>query len=76
MQRTGRVSEVIMHELYDLSLPTPLCLCFPGLMTQTEGRVCAFTTPTGFNLCARAPVTYCLVVHVGLHDVRPSVGIT
>ena len=76
MQRTGCVSAVIMHELYDLTLPTPLCLCFPGMTTQTEGRVCAFTTPAGFSLCARTSVTYCLVVHMGQHDVRPSLGIT
>ena len=75
MQRTGCVSAVIMHELYDLTLPTPLCLRFPGLTTQTEGRVCAFTTPAGFSLCASASVTYCLVVHMGQHDVRLSVGI-
>jgi len=76
MQRTGCVSAVIMHDLYDLTLPTPLCLRFPGLTTQTEGRVCAFTTPAGFSLCARASVTYCLVVHMGQYDVRPSLGIT
>ena len=75
MQRAGCVSAVIMHELYDLTLPTPLCLRFPGLTTQTEGRVCAFTTPVGYSLCARASVTYCLVVHMGQHDVRPSLDI-
>jgi hypothetical protein len=76
MQLTGCVSAVIMHELYDLTLPTPLCLCIPGLTTQTEGRVCAFTTPAGFNLRARASVTYCPVVRMRQHDVRPSLGIT